>query len=95
MAAQFSSSLDSHLSGTPLTASGRTAVAQAKRATLGRPSVAGVPPGEAVVAAEHCAGGQLAGAPLDAAGVHAPAGVPRAADGRLSCFARVAAALVN
>jgi len=25
------------------------------------------------VAARHCSGGQLAGAPLDAAGVHAPA----------------------
>ena len=115
VAAQFSSSLDSHLSGTPLTAPGQAAVAQAKRDTLGHPSVAGVPPGEAVritvasnrssqsafrlgigvsgvlviaggligaagirnprrvVAAEHCAGGQLAGAPLDAAGVHAPA----------------------
>ena len=26
-----------------------------------------------VVRAEHCSGGQLAGAPLDAAGLHAPA----------------------
>ncbi len=113
VAAQFSSSLNHHLSGTPLTASGHAAVAQAKRDTLGRPSVAGVPPGEAVritvasnqssrsafrlgigvsgvlviiggmigaagirnprrvVSAEQCSGGQLAGAPLDAAGVHA------------------------
>ena len=91
------------------------AVTQAKHLTLGRPSVAGLPPREAaaitaassqssldafrvgigvagglvidrrpdrrsrhpqpptrVVHAERCAGGQLAGAPLDAAGVHAP-----------------------
>jgi EmrB/QacA subfamily drug resistance transporter len=113
VAAQFSSSLDRDLAGRPLTPSGRTAVAQAKRLTLGRPSVAGVPPREAaaitvasnqssleafrlgigvagtlviiggmvgvagirkprrVVRAEQCAGGQLAGAPLDAAGLHA------------------------
>jgi hypothetical protein len=89
------------------------AVAQAKELTLGRPSVAGLPPREAavitvasgqssleafragigvaaglviiggligaagvrnprrIVRARHCAGGQLAGAPLDAAGLHA------------------------
>jgi EmrB/QacA subfamily drug resistance transporter len=115
VAAQFSASLDRHLAGQPLTTQGRAAVAQAKRLTLGRPSVAGVPPrqGRTIVAAsdqasvdafhlgigvagllvicggvigaigirnpqraveaEHCSGGQLAGAPLDAAGVHAPA----------------------
>jgi EmrB/QacA subfamily drug resistance transporter len=115
VAAQFSSSLDRHLAGRPLTAPGRAAVTQAKELTLGRPSVAGVPPGQATaivvaserasvdafrwgigvasllviaggligavgirnprraVKAEHCSGGQLAGAPLDAAGVHAPA----------------------
>jgi EmrB/QacA subfamily drug resistance transporter len=113
VAAQFSSSLDRHLAGRPLTPSGQAAVAQAKRLTLGRPSVAGVPPREAaaivvasnrssleafrlgigvagtlvitggligaaairnprrVVRAEQCAGGQLAGTPLDAAGLHA------------------------
>jgi hypothetical protein len=113
VAAQFNSSFDHHLAGRPLTSSGRVAVAQAKRLTLGRPSVAGVPAREAsaivvasnqsslesfrlgigvagtlviiggmvgvagirnprrVVRAEHCAGGQLAGTPLDAAGLHA------------------------
>jgi len=113
VAAQFSSTLDSHLAGQPLTPRGRAAVAQAKQLTLGRPSVAGVPPRQAVaivaasdqssvdafrvgigvasvlvilggviggagirnprraVQAQHCSGGQLAGAPLDAAGVHA------------------------
>jgi hypothetical protein len=115
VAAQFSSSLDRQLAGRPLTARGHAAVAQAKELTLGRPSVAGIPPRQAraivsasdqasvhafrwgvgaagllvigggligafgirnprrVVAARHCSGGQLAGAPLDAAGVHAPA----------------------
>jgi predicted MFS family arabinose efflux permease len=115
VAAQFSASLDQSLEGRPLTNSGQAAVAEAKRLTLGRPSVAGVPPREAaaitagsnaasvdafrlgigvagglvilggligaagirnprrVVQAEHCPGGQLAGAPLDAAGLHAPA----------------------
>jgi hypothetical protein len=114
VAAQFGSSLDRHLAGRPLTPRGHAAVAEAKRLTLGSPSVAGVPPGQgrAIVAAsyqgsvdafrvgigvaavlvilggvigavgirnprraveaEHCSGGQLAGAPLDAAGVHAP-----------------------
>jgi predicted MFS family arabinose efflux permease len=113
VAAQFSSSIDHQLAGRPLTPAGRAAVAQAKRLTLGRPSVTGVPPREAsaiivasyqssleafrvgigvagalvivggvigavgirnprrAVRAEQCAGGQLAGAPLDAAGLHA------------------------
>ena len=113
VAAQFNSSLDRRLAGQPLTPPGRAAVAQAKRLTFGRPSMAGVPPHEAtaiaaasnqssleafrlgigvagtlviiggivgvvgitnprrVVRAEHCAGGQLSGAPLDAAGLHA------------------------
>jgi MFS family permease len=113
VAAQFSSSLDHHLAGRPLTAPARSAVAQAKRLTLGRPSVVGVAAPEAaaivnasnqssleafrlgigvagvlviaggvigvagirnprrVVRAAQCAGGQLAGAPLDAAGIHA------------------------
>ena len=115
VAAQFSASLDESLKGRPLTKAGQAAVAEAKQLTLGRPSVAGVPPREAVaitagsnaasqdafrvgigvagglvilggligaagirnprrvVRAEHCNGGQLAGAPLDAAGLHAPA----------------------
>ena len=113
VAAQFSSSIDHELAGRPLTPSGQAAVAQAKRLTLGRPSVGGVPPREAseiitasdhaslqafrlgigvagvlviiggvigagairnprrVVCAEQCSGGQLAGAPFDAAGLHA------------------------
>jgi EmrB/QacA subfamily drug resistance transporter len=112
VAAQFSSSLDRHLAGQPLTPRGQAAVAEAKQLTLGRPSVAGVPPREAiaitvasgqssleafrvgigvasalvvlggligaagiqnprrVVRAQQCPGGQLAGAPLDAAGLH-------------------------
>jgi EmrB/QacA subfamily drug resistance transporter len=114
VAAQFGSSLDQSLSHVRLTPAGQAAVAEAKRLTLGRPSVAGVPPRQAaaitagsngasldafrvgigvagglviiggligaagirnprrVVRAERCSGGQLAGAPLDAAGVHAP-----------------------
>jgi EmrB/QacA subfamily drug resistance transporter len=113
VAAQFATSLDNSLSGRRLTPAAEAAVAEAKRLTLGRPSVAGVPPRQAraitagsntasldafrvgvgvagglviiggligaagirnprrVVRAERCAGGQLAGAPLDAAGVHA------------------------
>ena len=113
VAAQFSSSLDQSLQGRPLTKGGQAAVAEAKRLTLGRPSVAGLPPREAVaitagsntasleafrvgigvsgglvilggligaawirnprrvVRAAKCAGGQLAGAPQDAAGLHA------------------------
>ncbi len=112
VAAQFSSSLDRQLAGRPLTPQGHAAVAEAKRLTLGRPSVAGVPPRQAraivtasagasvdafrvgigvssvlviaggligaagirnprrVVAAAQCSGGQLAGAPFDAAGLH-------------------------
>jgi hypothetical protein len=113
VAAQFSAAIDQRLAGQPLTGPGRAAVAQAKRLTLGRPSVAGVSPQEAsaiigasnqasleafrlgigvagalvilggvvgaaairnprrAVSARQCAGGQLVGAPLDAAGVHA------------------------
>jgi EmrB/QacA subfamily drug resistance transporter len=113
VAAQFSSSLDHKLAGQSLTPRGHAAVAQAKQLTLGRPSVAGLPPHEAVaitvasgqssleafrvgigvasalviiggligvagirnprrvVRARECSGGQLSGAPLDAAGVHA------------------------
>jgi EmrB/QacA subfamily drug resistance transporter len=115
VAAQFSSSLDRHLSGRPLTPRGQAAVRQATQLTLGRPSVAGIPPRQAraivgasdhasvdafhwgigvaallvigggligavgirdprrAVDAKRCPGGQLAGAPLDAAGVHAAA----------------------
>src|ERR1700759_1453036 len=115
VAAQFSSSLDHHLAGVPLTPRGQVAVAEAKQLTLGRPSVAPLPPTEAtaitaasdessldafrvgigvasvlvilggligavgiqnprrVVRSQQCPGGQLAGAPLDAAGLHAPA----------------------
>jgi EmrB/QacA subfamily drug resistance transporter len=113
VAAQFASSLDRTLSHRRLTRTGQAAVAEAKRLTLGRPSVAAVPPRQAaaitaasntasldafrlgigvagglvivggligaagirnprrVVHAQRCAGGQLAGAPLDAAGLHA------------------------
>ena len=113
VAAQFSSTLDRQLAGRPLTPQGHAAVAEAKRLTLGRPSILGVPPRQAraivaasdqasvdafrvgigvasvlviaggligaagirnprrAVAAEQCSGGQLAGAPLDAAGLHA------------------------
>jgi hypothetical protein len=48
VAAQFSSSLDHQLAGKPLTPRGHAAVAEAKQLTLGRPSVAGLPPREAV-----------------------------------------------
>jgi hypothetical protein len=114
VAAQFSASLDHRLTGRPLSASAQAAVAQAKRLTLGRPSVSGLKPREAsaiivasnqsslaafrlgigaagalvviggligaagirnprrVVRAKQCGGGQLTGAPLDAAGVHVP-----------------------
>jgi EmrB/QacA subfamily drug resistance transporter len=113
VAAQFSSSLDHKLAGEPISARGHAAIAQAKQLTLGRPSVAGLPPHEAAaitvasgqsslqafrvgigvasalviiggliggagirnprrtVRAGQCPGGQLAGAPLDAAGLHA------------------------
>jgi len=47
VAAQFSSSLDRHLSGRPLTPRDRAAVVQAKQLTFGRPSVAGIPPRQA------------------------------------------------
>jgi EmrB/QacA subfamily drug resistance transporter len=115
VAAQFSSSLDQHLAGQPLTPRGRAAVTAAKQLTLGRPSVTNLPPREAaaitvaserssleafrvgigvagalvvlggligaagiqnprrLVRARQCTGGQLAGAPLDAAGLHAGA----------------------
>jgi EmrB/QacA subfamily drug resistance transporter len=115
VAAQFSASLDRSLQHRTLMKTGQASAAEAKRLTLGRPSVAGVPPREAaaitagsnsaslaafrvgigvagglaivggligavgirnprrVVSAKACPGGQLAGAPLDAAGVHAPA----------------------
>jgi EmrB/QacA subfamily drug resistance transporter len=114
VAAQFSVSIDQRLAGRPLTPAGTAAVAEAKRLTFGRPSVAGVPPRQAVaiitgsnqaslaafrlgiglagglvilggligaagirnpqrvVRASQCAGGQFAGVPLDAAGLHAP-----------------------
>jgi MFS family permease len=49
IAAQFSSALNSHLAGHHLTPPARTAVAQAKRLTLGVPSVARVPPRQAAL----------------------------------------------
>ncbi len=48
VAIQFGATLDRHLEGVPLSAPGRAAVAQAKRQTLGRPSVAGLAPPEAL-----------------------------------------------
>jgi len=48
VAAQFTSSLNHQLAGKPLSPAGRSAVAEAKRLTLGHPSVAGVPRPEAV-----------------------------------------------
>jgi EmrB/QacA subfamily drug resistance transporter len=47
VAVQFSASLDSHLAGVRLDPRAAAAVAQAKRVTLGRPSVAGLPPRQA------------------------------------------------
>ncbi len=47
VAVQFSASLDSHLAGVRLDPRAEAAVAQAKRLTLGRPSVAGLPPRQA------------------------------------------------
>ncbi len=47
VAVQFSASLDSHLAGVRLSPSAEAAVAQAKRLTLGRPSVAGLAPRQA------------------------------------------------
>ncbi len=57
ISASFVSSLDSHLSGTPLGSAAEAAVAQAKRLPLGRPDVHGVPPlqGHAVSAAAEAA----------------------------------------
>ncbi len=57
VAVQFSSALDQHLAGVRLSTSAQTAVAQAKRLTLGRPSVAGLPPRQAhaVIAAADAA----------------------------------------
>jgi EmrB/QacA subfamily drug resistance transporter len=55
IAASFTSSIDSRLSGTALGSSARAAVRAAKKLTLGRPSVHGVPPSQAhavTVAAE-------------------------------------------
>jgi hypothetical protein len=48
VAAQFSASLDHHLAGQALTPRGRAAVTEAKRLTLGRPPVVGLPTHEAV-----------------------------------------------
>jgi EmrB/QacA subfamily drug resistance transporter len=112
VAVQFSATLDRQLAGVRLSASAEAAVAQAKRLTLGRPSVAGLPPRQAhavteaadaaslesfrvgigiagglvllggvigavgiqnprrAVHAQECGGGQLVGAPPDAAGIH-------------------------
>ncbi len=47
VAVQFSASLDSHLAGVRLGPRAEASVAQAKRLTLGRPSVAGLPPRQA------------------------------------------------
>ncbi|MFI5005646.1 MAG: DHA2 family efflux MFS transporter permease subunit [Solirubrobacterales bacterium] len=47
VAVQFGATLDRHLEGVRLSASAQAAVAQAKRLTLGRPSVAGLPPRQA------------------------------------------------
>jgi EmrB/QacA subfamily drug resistance transporter len=47
VAASFVSTFTSRLGSTPLTASGRAAVAEAKRLALGKPSVGGVPPRQA------------------------------------------------
>ncbi len=122
VAVQFSATLDRQLEGVRLSPSAQAAVAQAKRLTLGRPSVAGVPPRQAraitdaanaaslesfragvgiagglvvlggvigavgiqnprrAVCAEECAGGQLVGASLDAAGLH-EASPPAAREG--------------
>ncbi len=49
VATQFGSSLNSHLAGETLSAPARSAVAQATRLALGRPSVAGLPVGQARV----------------------------------------------
>ena len=46
VAASFASSLESRLAGTPLGASARAAVREAKRLPLGRPDVHGLPPAQ-------------------------------------------------
>jgi EmrB/QacA subfamily drug resistance transporter len=48
VAVQFGATLDRHLAGVPLSPPARAAVAQAKRLTLGRPSVVGLPPAQAL-----------------------------------------------
>jgi EmrB/QacA subfamily drug resistance transporter len=57
VAVQFSSTIDQQLAGVRLSASAEAVVAQAKRLTLGRPSVAGLPPRQAhaVIAAADAA----------------------------------------
>jgi EmrB/QacA subfamily drug resistance transporter len=47
ISASFVTALDSHLVGKPLTSAARSAVAEAKRLPLGKPSVHGLPPGQA------------------------------------------------
>ena len=47
ISASFVAALSARLAGTPLTAAARAAVAEAKRLPLGKPSVHGLPPGEA------------------------------------------------
>ncbi len=47
VAVQFSASIDRHLAGVQLSPAAHTAVAQAKRLSLGRPQVAGLPPAQA------------------------------------------------
>ncbi len=47
VAVQFSSTLESHLRGVPLSPPAQVAVAQAKRTALGHPSVVGLPPRQA------------------------------------------------
>jgi EmrB/QacA subfamily drug resistance transporter len=49
VATQFGASLNSRLTGVELSAPARAAVAQATRLALGRPSVAGLPPGQAAI----------------------------------------------
>jgi EmrB/QacA subfamily drug resistance transporter len=47
VAIQFAATLERNLKGVPLTPPAQAAVAQSKRLTLGRPSVAGLPPAQA------------------------------------------------
>ncbi|HXB63773.1 MAG TPA: MFS transporter [Solirubrobacteraceae bacterium] len=47
VAVRFSTSLDAHLAGVRLTPAAQQAVAEAKRVTLGHPSVVGLPPSQA------------------------------------------------